>query len=179
MGIKKTMFDRVSVESSCNSYPLFSFAVSAVGTRIGRRTSSRRATSDAGGAWLSEAGESGQLTEQEREKEKHESRTSSFSPLFFFFLCFFRDTVAIPWNVTLRYSRLYFFESKKAFFEDSDASSPRLEKIVEKRQRNGKRNIPPYDCCPAFSSSPLLSSRPILRRRKLIRCCCFSSYYYY
>lgn len=59
----------MSAGSTCNRYPVIFLSVSAVGTGIGRRTSSRRATSDAGGARLSEAGESGQLTEQERQRE--------------------------------------------------------------------------------------------------------------
>lgn len=81
----------MSAGSTCNRYPVIFLSVSAVGTGIGRRTSSRRATSDAGGARLSEAGESGQLTEQERQKEKHESETSS-SAIFFCFYSFYRDS---------------------------------------------------------------------------------------
>lgn len=126
MGIKKRMLDPVSVESSCyNSYPLFSFAVSAVGTRIGRRTSSRRATSDAGGARLSEAGESDQLTERGREKEKHEFHehraffaTFSFS-FFFFFFCLRKRQFSFGYSKKL-YSRREeswcLFERKKVIF---------------------------------------------------------------
>lgn len=137
------MFDRVSVESSCNSYPLFSFAVSAVGTRIGRRTSSRRATSDAGGAWLSEAGESGQLAEQEREKEKHESRTSSFFRHFFFlffFFCFFRDNPLI----IERCPRIpdYIFLRIEECTEDSIASRIRTPLDVEKTKEWKKKYHP-------------------------------------
>ena len=186
MGIKKRMLDPVSVESSCyNSYPLFSFAVSAVGTRIGRRTSSRRATSDAGGARLSEAGESDQLTERGREKEKHEFHehraffaTFSFSFFFFFFFRDIRFDNRTSFPSYFPIIILLYFLRIEGRVEDSTRRIRMPLLLVhggKNRWKNkGKWMEKKYHptlriAVPLFSSSPLLSSRPILEEEKFVR----------
>ncbi|XP_026294992.1 uncharacterized protein LOC726230 isoform X2 [Apis mellifera] len=138
--------------------------VSAVGTRIGRRTSSRRATSDAGGARLSEAGESDQLTERGREKEKHEFHEhraffATFSFSFFFFF-FFRDIrfdnrTSFPSYFPI-IILLYFLRRACRGFnsKNSDASSSRSrwKKPLKKQRKMDGKEISSHltDCCPAF-----------------------------
>ncbi|XP_012346636.1 uncharacterized protein LOC100866700 isoform X1 [Apis florea] len=145
--------------------------VSAVGTRIGRRTSSRRATSDAGGAWLSEAGESGQLTDYKKERKRntsHEHR--AFRHFFFYYFCF---STWIPWksNVALvfpiifpriegRYRR--FIRPLESF---GRASSPTVEPL--KKQKGMEENeTPSYDAVLLLASPLLVSSNPRRRRRR-------------
>lgn len=151
----------MSAGSTCNRYPVIFLSVSAVGTGIGRRTSSRRATSDAGGARLSKAGESGQLTEQERQKEKHESETSS-SAIFFSFYSFYRDSRTssrIPGYSFDRKSphgriQILFndsFEFCLAFLYGRSRWKKEKRKTKEKREREEILSRPDLRFCPTFT----------------------------